>query len=59
MEQEELLSQLLASYRALTLPALEARLLASDDREEKLLLRTLINLKLQLAQEKVIGETLL
>ena len=59
MEQKDHLSCLIDSYKKATIAELEACLAESNDREEKLLLRTLINLKLQLAQEKVVGETLL
>ncbi|MBQ7160811.1 MAG: hypothetical protein IJR90_03795 [Clostridia bacterium] len=38
---------------------LEERLLAANSREEKIFYRKLLNLKLQLEQEKVIGELLL
>lgn len=50
---------LFSIFNELTISALEARLSESEDREEKILLRALINLKLQLAQEKVVGEMLL
>lgn len=46
-------------FSSLTIFELEKRLSESDDREEKIFLRELINLKLQLAQEKVVGEMLL
>ena len=38
---------------------LEEHLLAAQSREEKIFYRKLLNLKLQLEQEKVIGELLL
>lgn len=59
MEQENKLSRLYEIFSETTITELETHLEASDNREEKLLLRTLINLKLQLAQEKVVGEILL
>lgn len=59
MEQKDHLSCLIDSFQKATIPELEVRLAESSSREEKLLLRTLINLKLQLAQEKIVGETLL
>jgi hypothetical protein len=37
---------------------LEIMLASAESREEKLLWRTLINLKLQLKQESIVGETL-
>ncbi len=50
---------LFISFKETTISELEARLSESDDREEKIFLRALINLKLQLAQEKIVGEMLL
>ena len=38
---------------------LEIMLAKAESREEKLMWRTLINLKLQLKQESIVGETLL
>ena len=38
---------------------LEVMLVSAETREEKLLWRALINLKLQLKQESIVGETLL
>lgn len=46
-------------FSSVTISELEKRLSESNDREEKIFLRELINLKLQLAQEKVVGEMLL
>ena len=46
-------------FSSVTISELEKRLSESSDREEKIFLRELINLKLQLAQEKVVGEMLL
>lgn len=51
--------ELFELFSALTISELEKRLSESDDREEKIFLRELINLKLQLAQEKIVGEMLL
>lgn len=51
--------ELFELFSSLTISSLEERLSASDDREEKIFLRELINLKLQLAQEKIVGEMLL
>ncbi|MHB1151192.1 MAG: hypothetical protein ACYCWE_01855 [Eubacteriales bacterium] len=41
-----------------TVDELENHLIEADTREEKAFYRTLLNLKLQLEQEKIIGETL-
>ena len=46
-------------FKRATAHDLEDRLLAADSREEKIFYRKLLNLKLQLEQEKVIGELLL
>ena len=46
-------------FKSLTVSELEELLSLSNDREEKIFLRAMINLKLQLAQEKVVGEMLL
>lgn len=51
--------ELFELFSSLTISELEKRLSESDDREEKIFLRELINLKLQLAQEKIVGEMLL
>lgn len=59
MDTAEKLSLLYQTFEQTTITEFETRLEESTDREEKLLLRTLINLKLQLAQEKVVGEILL
>ena len=41
-----------------TVDEFEDRLIEADTREEKAFYRTLLNLKLQLEQEKIIGEPL-
>ena len=46
-------------FKNMTVSELENQLSLSNDREEKIFLRAMINLKLQLAQEKVVGEMLL
>jgi hypothetical protein len=46
-------------FKNMTVSELERQLSLTGDREEKIFLRALINLKLQLAQEKVVGEMLL
>jgi hypothetical protein len=58
-EEKRSPKELFELFSKLTISELEERLAASDDREEKIFLRELINLKLQLAQEKVVGEMLL
>lgn len=47
------------AFKRATAHDLEERLLAAESREEKIFYRKLLNLKLQLEQEKVIGELLL
>ena len=59
MEESKNVDLLFRIFKDATISSLEARLAESSDREEKILLRALINLKLQLAQEKVVGEMLL
>ena len=46
-------------FEACTIKELEAALLASDTHEEKAFYRALLNLKLQISQEKLIGKVLL
>lgn len=46
-------------FDACTIKELEAALLATDDHEEKVFYRTLLNLKLQITQERLIGKVLL
>ena len=57
MEQTEM-GSLFAQYDKMSLKELEERLLASHSHEEKAFYRTLVNLKLQLSQEKIIGKAL-
>lgn len=59
MEKHSDPSALYRAFEEVAIPELEKRLFESDIREEKIFLRELINLKLQLAQEKVVGEKLL
>ena len=51
--------ELYERFKKMTTRDLEERLLAASTREEKIFYRKLLNLKLQLEQEKVIGELLL
>lgn len=46
-------------FEELTIDELEHALLVTSDRNEKILYRTLLNLKMQLDQEKIINQTLL
>ena len=50
---------LTALFEELTVTELESAILASSERNEKTLYRTLLNLKMQIDQEKVINQTLL
>ena len=50
---------LYAEFTAAGASELEQKLLSAQSREEKIFYRKLLNLKLQLEQEKVIGELLL
>ncbi len=46
-------------FSSATIEQLERALASANSREEAIFFRTLINLKLQLAQERIVGETLL
>ncbi len=46
-------------FSDLTITELENAILVTSDRNEKILFRTLLNLKMQLDQEKIINQTLL
>jgi len=59
MENREKWNELYALYEKAPLSELEAMLAAAESREEKLMWRALINLKLQLRQEAIVGEMLL
>ena len=48
-----------SGFLLVSIAELEASLSAAESREEAIFYRTLINLKLQLAQERIVGETLL
>ncbi len=58
-ERKELLPGIYRAFQTATLAELETRLALAGAREEKVFYRELINLKLQLAQEKIVGEMLL
>ncbi len=59
MDNREKWSELYALYEKAPISELEAMLAAAESREEKLMWRVLINLKLQLKQEAIVGEILL
>ena len=59
MSTNERLAELYPLFEAASIPELEAMLARAETREEKILWRSLLNLKFQLAQEKVVGEKLL
>ena len=46
-------------FNGVTISQLEEKLASAETREEKLFCRAMINLKLQLTQEKIVGEILL
>ena len=47
------------SFKNATITELEAMISSTEERDQKVFFRALINLKLQLGQEKVVGELLL
>lgn len=47
------------NFNSLEIDELEGALLVCTDRNEKVLYRTLLNLKMQIDQEKIINQTLL
>lgn len=53
------LSKMYALFSELSITELENALLVTSDRNEKIFYRTLLNLKLQIDQEKIINQTLL
>ena len=59
MENRERWQDFYLLYQTAPITELEAMLAAAESREEKLLWRALINLKLQLKQEEIVGEILL
>ena len=58
MDDEKYL-KMYEDFKNATITELEGMIASSEDRDRKIFFRTLINLKLQLAQEKVVGELLL
>lgn len=59
MEEQDKVADIYREFTEITISQLEARLSAANTREEKVFCRAMINLKLQMTQEKVIGEILL
>ncbi len=59
MEEQDRVAEMYREFTGITIAQLEARLAAAETREEKLFCRAMINLKLQMTQEKVVGEILL
>lgn len=53
------LKDIYSSFADVSVSELENAIVAATDRDEKVLYRTLLNLKLQLDQEKIINQTLL
>ena len=58
-EISESLKSISSLFASLTIAELEDALMLASDRNEKILYRTLLNLKMQLDQEKIINQTLL
>ncbi len=58
MENRANLQDLYPLFDGASLTELETMLAAAESREEKILWRALINLKLQLKQEAIVGEIL-
>lgn len=59
IEVSENLKNINSLFSQLTISELEDAILVTSDRNEKILYRTLLNLKMQLDQEKIINQTLL
>lgn len=59
MEKSERISNMYRDFQNVTIAELEDVLASSSSREEKIFCRAMINLKLQLTQEKIVGEILL
>ncbi|MBQ7720307.1 MAG: hypothetical protein IJT56_06950 [Clostridia bacterium] len=51
--------EMYAIFTKMTFPQLEERLIHAESRDAKAFYRALLNLKLQIAQEKIVGEELL
>ena len=59
MEKPEVVAEMYRDFTGVTISQLEEKLASAETREEKLFCRAMINLKLQLTQEKIVGEILL
>ena len=59
MENRERWQEFYALFEKASITELEVMLATAEGREEKILWRALINLKLQLRQEAIVGEILL
>ncbi len=59
MENRETWQAFYTLFANSSISELEVMLASAESREEKILWRALINLKLQLKQETIVGETLL
>lgn len=55
----ERLKDIYTSFSEISVSELENAIVMATDRDEKVLYRTLLNLRLQLDQEKIINQTLL
>ncbi len=59
MEKSEKATQIYQIFKDISISELESVLASDASREEKLFCRAMINLKLQMTQEKIVGEILL
>ncbi len=59
MEATDKITDMYREFQCITISELEKELSETASREKKLFCRAMINLKLQLSQEKVVGERLL
>ena len=59
METKDNEKSLFEGFSEITIAELEKKISASKSREETIFYRNMLNLKLQLAQEKIVGERLL
>ena len=59
MEKPDVVAEMYRDFNGVTISQLEEKLASAETREEKPFCRAMINLKLQLTQEKIVGEILL
>ncbi len=59
METSDKISDMYKNFLDITIAEMEKKLSSAAPREEKIFCRAMINLKLQLSQEKIVGEILL